>query len=252
MLRSGVTIDSVVSLVTGAVLNTSVSVAATGASGASNLTFGMQVELRCIDGSVPDVGPATTTCGLAGVWVPNPITGTNPTQCTSKFCANTAIPSAGFALVQGGAFAGDVLLDLVNKAAPMTVLFSCDASARMIINGTEQPPGFALFAMCEVTGDLTWNDAEGDAIDFASTKCKCGRGFKQGGGAKVAECVACKDGTYAPLNVGGTRAECRACPREGVSCTGGVLVILKVSDLKFYRYISRESFVLPRSSHFAL
>ena len=224
-LHDGVAINSVVSLVTGLAVNSSA--AAFGAGGVGNLTFGMQVQLRCVDGSVPDVGPAMTACGLAGKWVPDPIDGANPTQCTSKFCANTPIPSAGSARVQGGASAGAVLLDLVNKAAPMTVLFTCDPSARMMINGTEQPPSFALRATCAIAGDLKWNDARGAVINFAATKCQCGRGFKQGGGAKVAECVACKDGTYAPLNVGGTRAECRACPREGVSCSGGVLVILK-------------------------
>ena len=61
-------------------------------------------------------------------------------------------------------------------------------------------------------------------MPFDKIACQCGKGFKQGTGKK-AKCVPCLDGTYAPLDAAGVRTECRACPRDGVSCNDGVLTI---------------------------
>ena len=105
----------------------------------------------------------------------------------------------------------------------------------MVWNNTERDAAFALRLRCSIGGnsssipDLEWVVASPDGAnaiaEFSQIKCQCGQGFKQGTGAKRAECVACIDGTYAPLNTRAERAECRACPREGVDCNGGVLVI---------------------------
>jgi hypothetical protein len=130
---------------------------------------------------------------------------------------------------------GLVIVDLKNRQAPMTVTFRCVESARMVWNNTERDAAFALRLRCSIGGnsssipDLEWVVASPDGAnaiaEFSQIKCQCGQGFKQGTGAKRAECVACIDGTYAPLNTRAERAECRACPREGVDCNGGVLVI---------------------------
>lgn len=195
--------------------------------------FGDQASLVCLDGTPPELGPEHVSCGLDGSWQPDPTltTGILPTQCTAKFCPDMLLPGAGFATVvtassEGAVSVGDKIFDLVAKQAPIEVSFVCDPSASMIVGSSVHELGNALSVTCTVE-DLAWKNASGALVDVSAVNCRCGQGYKQGVGEKVAECVACPDATYAPLDVRNRRAECRACPRSGVDCNGGVLVILK-------------------------
>ena len=60
---------------------------------------------------------------------------------------------------------------------------------------------------------------------YRSLECRCQKGYINTEDTRRAKCVLCDDGTYTPLLHGVRRVECRACPREGVSCTRGVLKI---------------------------
>jgi hypothetical protein len=62
---------------------------------------------------------------------------------------------------------------------------------------------------------------------YDDVRCQCHRGTRRGDGKKATLCVQCPDLTYAPLDARQERAECRACPREGVGCIGGVLDVLE-------------------------
>jgi Ca2+-binding EF-hand superfamily protein len=93
----------------------------------------------------------------------------------------------------------------------------------MVLNGTVHDVHYSIDVQCTLL-NVEWS-ANGVRVDFDDIKCQCGKGFKQGTGDAVATCVPCLDGTYAPLNVHRERAECRGCPREGVNCNDGVLVI---------------------------
>ena len=201
------------------------------ASGSSK--FGDIAVLRCADGTTPQFGPNVVSCSVDGQWKPDPrITSNKPTQCLAQYCANAILPGASSALVitSGlGVEDGKSVLNLKAKQSPMQVTFQCDPAARMVVNETIKAFGFALGLHCNVNGSkvkaLQWLDIDEELVDFTRIKCQCGQGHKQGSGATVAECVPCPDGTYAPPNKAQERAECRACPREGVNCNGGILVI---------------------------
>ena len=106
------------------------------------------------------------------------------------------------------------------------MLMACDSSAEMIfdeLGANISVVNDSIPIVCAITSAQTydWN------VDISDVRCRCRPGFKQGLGSKSSECVACRDGTFAPLNVWQSRSECRACPREGVDCNGGKLTILK-------------------------
>ena len=111
-----------------------------------------------------------------------------------------------------------------------TLRMECDGNAEMLLDPSYNGSAAGAVAIennsiplqcATVDSRSSWN------VDVAFVRCRCTDGFIQGSGAKSSECVGCRDGTYAPLNQWGSRAECRACPREGVDCTGGTLTILK-------------------------
>jgi hypothetical protein len=137
---------------------------------------------------------------------------------------------------------GAVLNDLKSKQAPMHVAFSCDASAQMLRNATVYEIGHSIDLHCDANGgrnELNWVDINRSSlVDFASIRCLCGQGFKQGEGELITECVACSDGTYAPLNAFGERTACRACPFDGVSCNDAILVIRE--DMWFDRIAAAQ------------
>ena len=206
--------------------------------------FGDQVTFRCKDGTKPQLGPLLASCTKNGTWEPDPCTGSpSPTQCLTQFCEDKELPPAALALVgtsADGLANSPKIFDLVAKAAPMSVALKCNALARVVLDGSIRDAGLSIPLSCSVNGtntSLKWqvvDDAGGSAndpaqsekaFDFARFRCQCGKGLKQGAGLQLADCVACLDGTYAPINQFLVRTECRACPRTGVSCNDGVLTI---------------------------
>jgi hypothetical protein len=114
-------------------------------------------------------------------------------------------------------------------AAELDLRLVCDGNSEIVLPAdgsydTKVVGGNALSLKCFI--NKTEQAAKWD-VDVSKVRCRCRPGFKQGTGAKIAECIDCRDGTFAPLNDMGSRAECRACPREGVDCTEGRLTILK-------------------------
>ena len=75
-------------------------------------------------------------------------------------------------------------------------------------------------------GSIAERPVPGDTL-YRRLECRCQQGFINVEDDRRSECQACRDGTYAPLLHGIRRVECRACPRDGVSCQGGVLEIIE-------------------------
>ena len=198
--------------------------------------FGDTAEFKCrgIIGP-PQKGPNVVTCGLEGQWEPDPrTTSTDPTLCTAQYCADADLPPASTAKVLTPFNRrGELLYDLQSKEAPLQVQYQCDPSARMLVEGIDKGVGFVITASCELQNLSHWfmrkdnSSSANSKVNFDQITCQCGAGSKQGEGDQVAECIPCLDGTYAPLNADLERAECRACPREGVHCNDGKLTILK-------------------------
>lgn len=84
---------------------------------------------------------------------------------------------------------------------------------------------YPSFAEVGREGLIAERSVPGDTY-YRRLECRCQQGFINVEDDRRAECQACEDGTYAPLLRGIRRVECRACPREGVSCQGGVLEII--------------------------
>ena len=209
--------------------------------------FGDQIALHCKDGTPPQEGPNVITCNSSGAWEPDPrLSSPIPTRCTAQYCLDQELPPASSALVLYAnstvVVNGAVLNDLKSKQAPMHVAFSCDASAQMLRNATVYEIGHSIDLHCDANGgrnELNWVDINRSSlVDFASIRCLCGQGFKQGEGELITECVACSDGTYAPLNAFGERTACRACPFDGVSCNDAILVIRE--DMWFDRIAAAQ------------
>ena len=194
--------------------------------------FGDQISLQCKDGTRPTSGPSIVACTASGAWEPDPLLVEKPTQCTVQFCTDVVVlppASSVDVLTSASETKQGKMLDLKNMGAPSVVALRCAETARMILNSTVHDFGFALETKCLATGEfpLQWLGANQTVLDFTQIICQCGQGFKQGTGETSAECIACLDGTYAPLNNKQERYECRACPRLGVDCNDGILVILK-------------------------
>ena len=86
---------------------------------------------------------------------------------------------------------------------------------------------------------LTFSDVNPSApLDpyYRKLECRCKQGYINVEDTRRSRCVQCEDNTYAPLLHGVRRVECRACPRDGVSCQGGVLKIKEDwwYDVKLY------------------
>jgi len=207
----------------------------TAPGGRASPKFGDLVQLICKDGTRPQFGPNVVSCATNGKWMPDPrASALNPTQCNALYCKDVELPAASHALIVQSPILvnnGKEVFNLIAKQAPSTVKVRCHASARMIVNGSVQDFGSFVEAKC-TPSNLIWFETKQESgndetLDFSTLKCQCGKGFKQGTGALIAKCIACLDGTYAPLSVAKERAECRACPREGVSCNDGILKILE-------------------------
>ena len=201
--------------------------------------LGDQISFICDDGTIAP-SYASVICLKDGTWEPE-LSALAPIVCdatATPMCPDRAKVAASVVreYFENGTIARELYDGLTELEAPYpavrthTLRMHCDGNAEMLLDvsyngsaaGAVAIENNSIPLLCATVDQRPlWN------VDVAFVRCRCTDGFIQGSGAKSSECVDCRDGTYAPLNQWGARAECRACPREGVDCTGGTLTILK-------------------------
>ena len=136
----------------------------------------------------------------------------------------TAIPAAEAPATFHLGCAIDARVLMVDETNPLLFIelqhyalkMRCDYAAKAWLIGAN--PQQIVYTGDVNGGTQQWYNAE-------NTRCQCAQGMRRGDGERVGECIECSDNTYAPINARHERVECRACPREGVSCLGGKLTV---------------------------
>ena len=221
--------------------------------------YGDAVALHC-GGEIPPRGPTRTVCNSQGVWDPDPTDSTSATMCAVIVCPTLFLPAGVYArLYDGEAMPSDATnaslyssdtvytYKIDGAYAPQVFAPSCSAEANILLFAPNElarverrevsvatafdvvRPG-DLTARCdELTAAWTLNSSSKMTAYsvYDDVRCQCPRGTRRGDGKKATSCVQCPDVTYAPLDARQGRGECRACPREGVGCIGGVLDVLE-------------------------
>ena len=232
----------------------------------TNLTisfkYGDLLRLQCKNLEPPKRGPSSTVCGADGNFYPDALLGTGfgfPTVCEVVFCEYRQLPLGSHALLDSSvaqeletnATAAEVKVfyaTAIPKAeAPSTFLLGCAIDAQVLIVDTIDTSRYTVVKRyspkmeCDYVSKawLMGDDEQQNAyrigntstikqwFDLKNMKCQCMQGRRRGDGDRVAECAECPDNTYAPINALHERVECRACPREGVTCTEGILTVWK-------------------------
>ena len=207
----------------------------------ANPMFGDVFQLKCNDGSKP-LGPTTIVCGANGQWIPNPLEekkllfGGTYTACGFVACPPLQLLAALARFLRyedkGAAQVGnkttlsvavcpeeeECAKQIVGAYAPSVFQLVCPADAVLLLtNGSRISPALiAPEVSCLTTG--SWFTSVG----IETIRCQCAKGWHSQG----TRCLPCPDDTFAPLNLQSERAECRTCPRDGASCSDGVLKIL--------------------------